>query len=250
MQESSDLAGRRAVVTGAAHGIGLGIARRLHDLGARVVAVDKDEAGLLAAGADWDTLAGDLAGDGGQLAGELVRRFGPVELVVNNVGAQSEQSFLALGEKDFDLVFRTNVRGPWFFTKALVQVLIEAGRPGAVLFVSSLHDTFVSRSPAYSASKAAAAMLVRELAVELAPHRIRVNAISPGAIRTRPQPSGSASDDADALIPAGRIGHPDDIASMAAALLSDELAGYVTGANLPVDGGLALFSWMLVPRSG
>ena len=124
--------------------------------------------------------------------------------------------------------------------------MVDERRRGSVVFVSSLHDRFVSRTPHYSATKAAVSILTRELAVELAPHGIRVNAISPGSIWAEPTPiSEEAARNAERLIPAGRLGHPDDVARMAVFLLSDAWAGYITGVNIPVDGGLGLHSWTM-----
>jgi glucose 1-dehydrogenase len=125
-------------------------------------------------------------------------------------------------------------------------VLIETGRPGSILFISSLHDTFVRLFPTYSIGKAGVAMMTKELANELAPYRIRVNAISPGWIETaKPGEPRIAAQQAVNLIPVGRFGVPDDVARMATVLLDDSISGYVTGVNLPVDGGLSLHNWLM-----
>jgi 3-oxoacyl-[acyl-carrier protein] reductase len=160
--------------------------------------------------------------------------------------------FLEVGEPEFDHVFNTNLRGPWFFTKRIARHLVDARMTGAILFVSSLHDTHIRTLPHYSASKAAVAMLVKELANELAPHGIRVNAVSPGAIRSEPNAGGGHADEPPIrrLIPLGRLGAPADVARMAVVLLSDEWSGYVTGANVPVDGGLSLYSWAVDHEAG
>jgi 3-oxoacyl-[acyl-carrier protein] reductase len=117
---------------------------------------------------------------------------------------------------------------------------VRARRPGSVVFLSSLHDHRIRTFPHYSASKAAVAMLVREMAYELAPHGIRVNAVSPGWV----QEPGTKVDKRARAIPMGRIGRPADVATVVTTLLSDELSGYVTGVNIPVDGGLALHDWL------
>jgi NAD(P)-dependent dehydrogenase (short-subunit alcohol dehydrogenase family) len=241
-------AGRSAVVTGAAHGIGRGIAELLASLGARVIAVDKDARGLEEnlRGDRYVRCHGDLTSeDVERLAEEIWQRHQPIELLVNNVGMDTPHRFFEVGKEEFDLVLGTNLRGPWFFTKGIARHLVEARTGGAILFVSSLHDTRVRTWPHYSASKAAVAMLVKELASELAPHGIRVNAISPGDIRSRSNPGGWAGHEelVRRAIPLGRAGEPADVARMAAVLLSDEWSGYVTGANVPVDGGLNLYSW-------
>lgn len=132
------------------------------------------------------------------------------------------------------------------FTKRLVEALIAEHRGGSVLFVSSLHDTFVRLYPAYSMGKASVAMLTKEMAYELAPYGIRVNAISPGWVETaKPGERCIPEQHAVQLIPAGRFGEPDDIARMAIVLLSDAWSAYVTGVNLIVDGGLALHNWLM-----
>jgi NAD(P)-dependent dehydrogenase (short-subunit alcohol dehydrogenase family) len=162
------------------------------------------------------------------------------------VGVDTPQNFLALKEENFDHVFRTNLRGPWFLTRDLAADMVQRGGGGSILFVSSLHDHVVRRRPHYSASKAAVSMLVRELAYELGPHGIRVNAISPGVIGSAsvPPPSHEESERLRELVRlGGRQGRPQEVARMAAVLLSDHWSGYVTGANVPVDGGLDLATW-------
>jgi glucose 1-dehydrogenase len=247
--------GKTAVVTGAARGIGRGTAELLVELGARVVALDIDER---VSSADFahggvEGFVADIAADGAQLAGTLIARYGPIDMLVNNVGIDTEHHFLDLAERDYDRVFNTNLRGPWFLTRAIAASMIEARRRGAIVFVSSLHDTFVRTFPHYSASKAAVAMLVKELAVELGPHGIRVNAVSPGVIHTAHVPAPSDQVEADrlrTLVPLGHMGEPLDVARPIAMLLSDQWSGYITGANVRVDGGLGAHSWSLDPAPG
>jgi NAD(P)-dependent dehydrogenase (short-subunit alcohol dehydrogenase family) len=229
------LEGKKAVVTGGGSGIGAGIAERLRELGAEVVTVDEDAA-------TEPTLVADLGGDGAAVAAQLLESHGPFDLIVNNVGVTPKSGFLELDEAEWDRVMSVNLRGPWFFTKRLVEALIAEARGGSIVFVSSLHDTFVSGKPHYSASKAAIAMLVKELAWSLAPHSIRVNAVAPGGISTGNNNFMSERD--YPRIAMGRIGLPDDVGRVVAALLDDEISGYVTGSRVPVDGGLALFDWL------
>lgn len=254
----SDLGGRRAVVTGAARGIGEAIAKWLIMAGAEVVVLDKDEPSLRRAfsAVPCRLLPGDLSHDHvAELAGELIRDE-PVELVVNNVGVTMRQRFLEIDPPELDEVLRTNLRGPWLFTKRLVEALIAAQqrpegqgrRYGSVLFVSSLHDRFVAEDAHYGVSKAGVAMLVRVLAKQLAGHHIRVNAISPGWIRTAEDLSTSEQREKYSRlrprIPLGQAGVPADIARVALFLLSDAWSGYVTGQNIAVDGGLSLHNWL------
>jgi NAD(P)-dependent dehydrogenase (short-subunit alcohol dehydrogenase family) len=253
----TDLAGRPAVVTGGASGIGYAIAHRLALAGSKVIIVDNDEGKLERAqhSFEQDSLGfapvlGDLAGpDTDRLADDLLAVHGTIPLIVNNVGMCTGDGFYGTGADDFDLVFATNLRGPWFFTRRLTQELIQRHELGSVLFISSLHDQFVVYRPQYSASKAGVSQLVRELAALLAPHRIRVNAISPGWIDTAgPERTQRQRLEADDVVPLGRGGTPDDVAKAAMFLLDETSSGYITGANLPVDGGLALHTWHPYPR--
>ena len=253
-----DLRGRRAVVTGAARGIGEAIAKWLIMAGADVTVVDKDQRRLKEAfGAEpCQILEGDLGGDVTALADDLAGGE-PVELIVNNVGVTTRHGFLDVGLPEFDEVLSTNLRGPWFFTRRLVDALVEAQlresdrrprRRGSILFISSLHDRFVAGQAHYSASKAAVAMLSRELAYQLARYRIRVNAISPGWIRTAEDTTTREQVEKHARlwprIPLGVAGVPADVARVAIFLLSDAWSGYITGQNIAVDGGLSLHNWL------
>src|SRR5436305_7767839 len=153
-------AGRSVIVTGAGHGIGRGIAELLEFMGSRVIAVDKDEQALHEnlRGDGFVRFRGDLASPAvEQLAEEIWQRHGPIEMLVNNVGIDIPSGFFDIGEEEFDLVIGTNLRGPWFFTKRIARHLVEARLRGAILFVSSLHDTRIRGFPHYSASKAAIA---------------------------------------------------------------------------------------------
>jgi NAD(P)-dependent dehydrogenase (short-subunit alcohol dehydrogenase family) len=249
------LAGRLAVVTGAGHGIGLAVAQELRARGSRVIAVDKDESlfGEDISSVDYVPVLGDLASDDViELADALVAEHGPIPLIVNNVGVSTPHTFLQLEPSDFDLVFRTNLRGPWFFTRQLVRTLIDDKSGGAIVFVSSVHDTFVRLQPHYSSTKAAIAMLVKELALELAPYSIRVNAVSPGWIKTEEEVPPERERALTERIPAGRPGLALDVALAIVGLLNDEWSRYVTGTNVRVDGGLSLHSWVedLPPYSG
>jgi glucose 1-dehydrogenase len=245
-------AGARALVTGAAHGIGRATVEILDHLGANVIALDRDELALNDVFRDRGIAlhVADVSRDGDVLGREILATHGAVELLVNNVGIDTPRSFLRLPLDEFDRVFQTNLRGPWFLTRALAQNLIDLGRPGAIVFVSSLHDHFVRGYPHYSASKAAVAMLVRELAQELGPSGIRVNAVSPGVIETANVSAPQTEPEVARirrLVPLGHVGAPEQVARMVAVLLSEKWAGYVNGANVIVDGGLGTHSWSSDP---
>jgi NAD(P)-dependent dehydrogenase (short-subunit alcohol dehydrogenase family) len=252
-----DLRGRRAVVTGAARGIGEAIAKWLIMAGADVTVIDRDSMVKDAFRTEsCQVMEADLYGaDIVDLARELTRTE-PVELVVNNVGITVPHRLLQIGARELDLVLGTNLIGPWLFTDRLVKAFIEnevatakrARRSMSIVFISSLHDRFVAREAHYSVSKAGVAMLVRVMAKELGQHRIRVNAISPGWIRTA-EDTTTAEQVAKygrlrPRIPAGLAGVPADVARVALFLLSDAWSGYVTGQNIAVDGGLSLHNWL------
>ncbi len=240
-----DLAGQVAVVTGSDRGIGRAIAAELAAHGCRVVGLDRDPGSAPPDGVT--ALQGDLARDDAQsLAERVCAVHGQPTLVVNNVGVDLAGTFLGADPATVDLTFATNLVGPWRFTRALLEPLVAGGQAASVVFVSSLHSHRPRTHPHYSASKAAVAMLVRELAHELGPHGIRVNAVSPGVIATGSVPDPVTEEElarTRRLVPLGRIGRPEDVAHIVAVLLSDDLSAYVTGSDVAVDGGLGTFTW-------
>jgi NAD(P)-dependent dehydrogenase (short-subunit alcohol dehydrogenase family) len=230
------------VVTGAAANIGLGIATRLVQESVRVIALDKDGAGLetLRRELGCSVLQVDFSEVNGRALGqELVHSFGPVDYVVNNVGIRNDETFITTTPAELARVFDVNLFNPWLMTREIVEDLIERRQGGSVVWISSVHDHRRRGYPAYSASKAAISMLVVEMAAELGPHAIRVNAVSPGSIRV-----GSHRDtEGDRVIPLGKSsGAPADVATVVSFLLTDAL--YVSGANLVVDGALSTHSWV------
>jgi NAD(P)-dependent dehydrogenase (short-subunit alcohol dehydrogenase family) len=253
-----DLRGRRAVVTGAARGIGEAIAKWLIMAGADVTVIDRDRRLKdVFRTESCQVMEADLhTEDVAALADELTSQR-PVELLVNNVGISTPHRALQVGAPELSLVLGTNLTGPWLFTNRLVEALIEdrartpgrSPRPrGSILFISSLHDRFVAREAHYSVSKAGVSMLVQAMAKELGRHQIRVNAISPGWIRTAEDTTTPEQVAKYARlrprIPAGQAGVPADVARVALFLLSDAWSGYVTGQNIAVDGGLSLHNWL------
>ncbi|MFI8347935.1 SDR family NAD(P)-dependent oxidoreductase [Streptomyces sp. NPDC085596] len=242
--------GKRVLVTGAGHGIGLAIARAFLDEGATVCAVDVSRENLTAGlGGEEraEPVCADVAADPRGLAARLLAG-GPVDVVVNNVGVRSGKSFLEMEPEDLRTTYAANIEGPWFLTRDLVRRWVESGRPGSVVFVLSLHAEAVRMNPDYSTSKAALTMLVKELAVELGPHGVRVNAVAPGAIDTWSNDSERSRahvERSSRAVPLGRLGTAGDVAHWVLALSDDRRAGYMTGSVITVDGGLRLHNWLL-----
>ena len=246
------LAGDTALVTGAASGIGRGIARALAAEGARLVLTDIDPArgGAVATELGAAFLPADLSRPDTArplFEAALAAAGGRLSLFVHSASPRrpETQHLLALTEAEWDAMVTTNLRAGFVLGQAAGQHMIAEGVRGRMVFVTSLHAETPRNLPHYSAAKAGETMLVKELARALGPHGIRVNAIAPGAI-----PGGGFSADVASLermIPLRRTGTPEDIAAMAVALLSDRFAAYVTGTTVAVDGGLALYNWIAAP---
>lgn len=248
-----DLSGRAAIVTGGAMGIGLGIVRRLHEAGASVLVADVDETDAQRVADELAALRPDSAAavrcdvsdEQSVLAmvQACVDRFGGVDVLVNNAGIYPMVPLADLDASTFRRVLDVNLTGLFLCTKAASRRMIEQGRGGRIVNITSidaLHPSMVGLSH-YDASKHGAWGFTKNVALELAPHGIWVNAIAPGGIKT---PGVGDMDQAtmsafEKLIPMARMGEPDDIAR-ATLFLASELASYVTGAQLVVDGGRLL----------
>jgi NAD(P)-dependent dehydrogenase (short-subunit alcohol dehydrogenase family) len=220
-----------ALVTGAAGGIGRGIAAALADEGASVFGADLAEADL------------SRPGEAARLAQEAIRRLGRVSIFVHAASPrrQEAQKALAVSEAQWREMLEVNLNSAFVLGQALGLHMKDNGIKGRMLFVTSLHAGSPRNLPHYSAAKAGQTMLMKELARALGPHGIRVNAIAPGAIPG----GGFAAPQAMAdKIPLGRFGTPADVAAMAVAVLSERFGAYVTGATIVVDGGIALHNWI------
>lgn len=242
------LDGDTALVTGAASGIGRGIARALAEEGARLLLSDvADEAGqALARELGAVFAAADLTDPAAARAlfAEAERVLGTVSVLVHSASPRrrEEQTVLAVTEAEWDAMLTVGLRAGFVLGQAAGAHMKARGVKGRMLFITSLHAQSPRNLPHYSATKAGQTMLVKELARALGGDGIRVNAIAPGAI-----PGGGFAADVAALekkIPLGRTGTPEDIAGMAVALLSERFSRYVTGETVAVDGGLALYNWI------
>jgi NAD(P)-dependent dehydrogenase (short-subunit alcohol dehydrogenase family) len=246
-------AGRRALVTGAGSGIGRAIARRLAAEGAQVACLD------VAAATATET-AEMIQRDGGQplavvadvraadqvrrAVDEAVRTFGGLDLLVNAAGIVTMSSFDEVTEEEWDRVVDINLKGYFVVAKATVDALAQAERP-AIVNITTIESEIVCSTTGrcqvhYNASKGGALMLTKALAAELADRGIRVNAVAPGATNTLFTGTSFADPEvfatfSDRLL-IKRVGEPEDMAAAVSFLLSDD-ASYITGVQLPVDGG-------------
>ena len=246
-----NLDGKVAIVTGGARGIGHAIAKRYVAEGAKVVIADVDaaagEAAAGALGAACRFKATDV-GDVQQvqsLVNDAVAAFGALDILVNNAGIVHAADFLDLKEADFDRVLRVNLKGAFLVgqTAALRMVdQVKTGRPaGAIINMSSVNAVLaIPNQVPYCVSKGGIAQLTKVMALSLAPHGIRVNAIGPGSIMTDILKSVATDREAKRRLlsrtPLGRVGEPDEIAAIALFLASDD-AAYVTGQTVYADGG-------------
>ncbi len=244
------------LVTGAARGIGRAIALRLaqdaHDQGARAqltlldqhaAELDALAAELQALGAQVQVLAGDLSGldFAAQAVAAAVQHWGGFDGLVSNAGAAFPGALSDYPVADWDRTFALNARAPLLLAQAALAPLRASG--GSIVVITSVSASHATPPlGAYSASKAAALMLVRQLATEWGPLGVRINALSPGLIATPGTALAYADPAAKAhreqRVPLRRIGEPGDIAGAVSFLLSDA-AAYINGAELVVDGGLA-----------
>ena len=242
------LDGKKALVTGAARGLGKAIADGLAESGATVYGTSRDAASARQISERYGTpcLSMDLAqaGDMRRFAESLMRDGGGIDLLVNNAGVNVPKPALDLTVDDWDTVFDTNLKGSFFLTTAIAQHWIGRGSPGAVVNVASQAGIVgIEERAAYGTSKAGLIHLTKILALEWAPAGIRVNAVAPTFVRTELTASTLSRPEwaAELLsrIPIGRFGEPEDIAGAVAFLLSDA-AAMITGHTLAIDGGYTI----------
>ncbi len=240
-----------AIVTGGAHGIGLATARRYVAEGARVVIADIDaaagEAAARTLGNACRFAATDVgsARDADNVVAEAARAFGGLDVLVNNAGIIHAADFLDLAEADFDRVLRVNLKGAFLTGQAAARRMVaqvKAGKPpGTIINMSSINAVVaIANHAPYCVSKGGIDQLTKVMALSLAPYGIRVNAIGPGSIMTDILKAVATDREAKRRIlsrtPLGRIGEPDEIASIAVFLASPD-ASYITGETIYADGG-------------
>jgi 2-deoxy-D-gluconate 3-dehydrogenase len=262
LNELFDLSGQTAIVTGGSRGIGFGIAYRLAEAGANIVIASlKDEElakctkelshkGWKAKGVKADVSKED---DVKNMVKFAVDSYGSADIIVNNAGIFPSIPIMEMSKEDFEKVIAVNLEGVFFCTKYMSEQMIKQGKGGKIINISSidaLHPSAIGLAH-YDASKHGVWGFTKNSALELAPHKIWVNAIAPGAIATpgveemQKATAGKAVDTTKVLeaflskIPMHRMGEPDDIGKVALFLASD-MSSYMTGEQVVVDGGVLL----------
>ncbi len=251
---SAGLAGRTVIVTGGATGIGAAIATSAARAGANVIVdyvVSPEQALEFAAKLEGQDAAGAVEAfeadvsnvDQVQaLVAEAVRRYGRLDVLVNNAGIETRHSLLETTETEYDRVLGIDLKGAFFAAQAAARQFIAQGGGGVIVNISSVHEDWpMPGNAAYCVAKGGMRMLTRNAAVELGTHGIRVVGVAPGAVDT-PINAQTAADPAamqrlDAAIPLGKMAQPEQIGDVVAFLASDA-ASYVTGTTVVVDGGL------------
>jgi NAD(P)-dependent dehydrogenase (short-subunit alcohol dehydrogenase family) len=248
------LSGKNVLITGAGKNIGRSTALEMAAQGANVYYTDIEETALRKLDhelAGFQVSSRGFLSDISAVAGSdelyafLERNGIAIDMLVNNVGIQHED---ATGIKKLDLeewhkTFHTNVFGPLYLTKLIAQMMTNNDTAGSILFITSIHDTVIRRIPSYSATKAALGMVVKELAMELAPHGIRVNGIAPGWVFEDEKGNTAAC----VHVPLHKSSiNPAYIGRAAVYLSSDYFSKFTTGSTIKIDGGATLHNHLSV----
>src|SRR5262245_37332710 len=253
------ISGKVAIVTGAARGIGRACAERFLSEGAKVALLDIEETGAKTAreiGSDQNTLF--VQCDVGykepvdDAVAAVLKRFERVDILVNNAGIIRRYDFLTLPEEDFDAVIRTNLKSVYLLGQRVAQQMVEKKIKGVIVNMASTSVIMTMPTiPAYAASKGGISSLTRAMALSLAVHGIRVNAVGPGTIVTELNKAALLTEEDNrnrilARTPLGRFGEGADVASVVCFLASDD-SSYMTGQTVYVDGGRAGLNYTMPP---
>lgn len=247
MAAAIDLSGKTAFVTGSTRGIGLAIAKSLQAAGARVAVVGRDldraRSVALSLGEGATGVACDVAqsAEVNAAVAAAEKALGPIDILVNNAGLARDNILLRLSGDDWDTVLDTNLKGAFHTIQATIKGMMKR-RAGRIINISSIVGLTGNRGQAnYAASKAGLIGLTKSVAKEYASRNILANCIAPGFIETEMTDALPAEARATLLeqIALGRLGRPDDVAGTVLFLASD-LAGYITGQVLVVDGGMVI----------
>jgi glucose 1-dehydrogenase len=262
MNSSPSLKGQSALVTGADSGIGKGVALALAQAGARVVinyahnhdAAEETAAEIKTAGGNAFAWQADVSHEAEVQAmfAEMFKQYGTIDILVNNAGLQKDSKFVDMTLDQWNTVIGINLTGQFLCSREAAKEFIRRGvvedrsrAAGKIICMSSVHEVIPWGGHVnYAASKGGISMFMKSIAQELAPHKIRVVGIGPGAIQT---PINKAAWDTPealekllTLIPYNRIGKPEDIGKLATWLASDD-ADYITGTTIFMDGGMTLY---------
>jgi 3-oxoacyl-[acyl-carrier protein] reductase len=242
-----DLTGKTAFVTGSTRGIGLAIARTFYDAGGKVAVVGRDLERARSVAASLGDRAAAVACDVAQAAqvdaavAGAESALGPIDILVNNAGLTRDNILLRLSGEDWDVVLEANLKGAFHTTKATIKGMMKR-RAGRIINVSSIVGITGNKGQAnYAASKAGLIGFTKSVAKEYASRNVLVNCVAPGFIETDMTDALPAEARASLLeeIALGRLGRPEDVAGTVLFLASD-LAGYITGQVVVVDGGMVI----------
>jgi glucose 1-dehydrogenase len=261
MTDSKMLHQQTALITGANSGIGKAIAIAMGKAGANVIVnyYDDDQSAndvldtIKQAGGNGMICKGDVSKEEDVIAmfSKAIAHFGTIDILVNNAGIQKDCAFIEMSLKDWERVIDTNLTGAFLCSREAAKEFCKRGitersaAAGKIIFISSVHNIIPWAGHAnYTTSKGGETMLMKTVAQELAPKKIRTNSIAPGAIQTAINKTVWSDKTKDEelmkMIPYQRIGEPEDIARVAVWLASDE-ADYITGTTIYVDGGMTLY---------
>jgi len=238
------MAHRVALVTGAGSGIGEAIAKKLAEKGYVVIVTDitgeekrvAEEIRRKGGMAEAYKLDVTLPNEAENVVGKVVRKYGRIDVLVNNAGIYPFKSFLDMTLEDWDKVMNVNLRGVFIMTKTVVPHMIKQ-RYGRIINISSIAgQRGIAQLVHYCSSKAGVDGFTRALAIELAPYGITVNAVAPGIVKTPGTVRAGVVEDLSKSVPLGRAAKPEDIANLVAFLASDE-ASWITGQVYVIDGG-------------